>query len=221
MNCKELLEYLWMKLMHAFQRVKKVYYGMRSEALPAQSVNVAILTISLSLSSASPAVTEEYIEPEVPQMSANQVIWKGFVNMSGLAKFVTTAYPVSGPAQNIDEVKGDQGWRVWVLLFVCSFVYLVATGYATCDGTYCTCAGLGLHGQAEELNYKSNATENNNNPHFCTLLSCAITLTPFPHRTQYHSVYLTLYSMQYMQNALTVAVVLILTLSPHRKYHTT
>ena len=45
---------------------------------------------------------------EEPMMKANQVVWKGFVNMSGLAKFATTAYPVSGPADNLHEVKGRQ-----------------------------------------------------------------------------------------------------------------
>ncbi len=46
---------------------------------------------------------------EVPVMKANQVVWKGFVNMSGLAKFSTTAYAVSGPADNLHEVRG--GWN--------------------------------------------------------------------------------------------------------------
>ena len=41
-----------------------------------------------------------------PEIKANQVVWKGFVNMSGLAKFATTAYAVSGPAESLHEVKG-------------------------------------------------------------------------------------------------------------------
>ena len=40
----------------------------------------------------------EHLDAEVPAVSANHVVWKGFVNMSGLAKFATTAYPVSGRA---------------------------------------------------------------------------------------------------------------------------
>ena len=46
--------------------------------------------------------------PPPPQVRADQVIWKGFVNMNALAKFATTAYPVSGPVENLDEVKGGQ-----------------------------------------------------------------------------------------------------------------
>lgn len=42
-------------------------------------------------------------------MKANEVVWKGFVNMSGLAKFATTAYPISGPARDVNEVKGRHG----------------------------------------------------------------------------------------------------------------
>ena len=102
----------------------------------------------------------EHPELESPQLTCDQVIWKGFVNMSGLAKFATTAYPVSGPAQNVNMVKGGCGQKQQC---VESFAFLpaAAAGHSARDGAHCSCAGVGLHGQAEELHHKSNA-------HACT-----------------------------------------------------
>ena len=41
------------------------------------------------------------------EVSMHQVVWKGFINMSGLTKFSTTAYPVAGPVDELDLVMLD------------------------------------------------------------------------------------------------------------------
>ena len=59
-------------------------------------------SLSLSLYSSTKSSSEE-----PAQVGMDHVVWKGFVNMSGLSKFATTAYPVAGPVQELDTVKGD------------------------------------------------------------------------------------------------------------------
>lgn len=60
----------------------------------------------------SPEEEEEEEEKEKGlKLHADQVIWKGFVNMSGLAKFSTCACPVSGPMDNLDEVRCGHMYR--------------------------------------------------------------------------------------------------------------
>ena len=54
----------------------------------------------------SPCRSPVLDQAKSPPVLATQVVWKGFVNMSGLSKFATTAYPVSGPVDNIHEVRG-------------------------------------------------------------------------------------------------------------------
>lgn len=60
-------------------------------------------------------------EPQSPQegdtsqfLSRINTIWKGFINMQSVAKFVTKAYPVSGSFDYLSEV------RLWcTYVFVC------------------------------------------------------------------------------------------------------
>lgn len=58
-------------------------------------------------------------EPRSPQdsdtslfLSRLNTIWKGFINMQSVAKFVTKAYPVSGCFDYLSEVSTDMFMRL-------------------------------------------------------------------------------------------------------------
>ena len=69
--------------------------------------------------------------------------------MSGLAKFATTAYPVSGPVESLHEVgEGYQGINSFYVVAVFSSDN---ARHSACDGPHCSRSGVGLYGQAEEL----------------------------------------------------------------------
>ncbi len=78
--------------------------------------------------------------------------------MSGLTKFATSAFPVAGPVEELDLVRGRI--HVWLRQYSTSsecFSYCVAVvlvgiaRYSACDGANCTCASMGLHGQTAQL----------------------------------------------------------------------
>lgn len=59
-----------------------------------------ILVCFRSVASESPSVDE------TSQFLAKQeILWKGFINMLTVAKFVSKAYLVSGPAENLKAVR--------------------------------------------------------------------------------------------------------------------
>lgn len=63
-----------------------------------------ILVCFRSVSSESPSVDE------TSQFLAKQeILWKGFINMLTVAKFVSKAYLVSGPAENLKAVRMTKG----------------------------------------------------------------------------------------------------------------
>lgn len=51
-------------------------------------------------------ISESPADGETCQFLAKQdIVWKGFLNMLSVAKFVTKGYLISGPAENLKMVK--------------------------------------------------------------------------------------------------------------------
>ena len=53
-------------------------------------------------------------------LSRLSTIWKGFINMQSVAKFVTKAYPVSGCFDYLSEVRTERSVSVCVCVCVCA-----------------------------------------------------------------------------------------------------
>lgn len=57
--------------------------------------------------------TESPSVDETSQFLAKQeILWKGFINMLTVAKFVSKAYLVSGPTENLKAVRSINGTRI-------------------------------------------------------------------------------------------------------------
>lgn len=67
------------------------------------------------------------IEVESTFLARLNFIWKGFINMPSVAKFVTKAYPVSGSPEYLTEVTE----LFCLFLFFLTCVFLKAVGKET------------------------------------------------------------------------------------------
>ena len=87
-------------------RIGWCYFPMRSLHLTNNSND-----LSFSLFSSSPptmdSMTKSPSTPPPPLRKKEKPIWKGFIMMQNVAKFVTCAYHVSGPCDNLLQILPD------------------------------------------------------------------------------------------------------------------
>lgn len=51
------------------------------------------------------SVTSESVDETLQFLAKQEILWKGFINMLTIAKFVSKAYLVSGPAESLKAVR--------------------------------------------------------------------------------------------------------------------